>query len=132
MRRRALLAANTTSSGGSDIQWPIYFNTTKISNKKYRMAPTPESIAFAKYFRENAVWDGQYNYDLYLESGMLFIDGVEVNGFSIESPDGVEFYVYCIWYPKKNYNFTMPLYYFNVGAVLTDLEVGELVILDDD
>ena len=126
------MAASAVSSGGSEIQWPIYFNTTKISNKKYRMAPTPESVAFAKYFRENAVWDGAYNSNLFLESGMLFIDGVEVDCFSVETEDGVTFYGACSWSPMKNYNFTVPMYYFNVGTVLSDLEVGELVILDDD
>ena len=75
MRRRALCAAS--AAGGGSI-FPMHLNLKKISDSEYRLDPTPESIALCDYFVANAVFDGVMGYELFLNPGNLYIDGIEV------------------------------------------------------
>ena len=60
----------------------MYLNLEKVSSKEYRLDPTPESIALCDYFVANAVFDGVMGYELFLNPGNLYIDGIEVQVIS--------------------------------------------------
>ena len=69
-------------SGENNI-FPIHINLEKISNEEYRADPTPGSISFCKYFKNNAVFDGTAAWDLHLKPGELYIDDIEVQSISV-------------------------------------------------
>ena len=99
MRRRALLAASMPSGGAEEI-FPIHINLVKISSDEYRADPTPESIAFCKYFKNNAVFDGTAAWDLTLKLGELYIDDIEVQRISnLGDSLGNMFGNSAWWYP---------------------------------
>jgi hypothetical protein len=50
--------------------------------------PTPESIALCDYFIANAVFDGTAAYELFLNPGDLYIDGIEVQSISANGTYG--------------------------------------------
>lgn len=60
----------------------MHLNLQKISNSEYRLDPTPESIALCDYFIANAVFDGTAGYELFLNQGDLYLDGIEVQTLS--------------------------------------------------
>ena len=97
MRRRALLAASTASGGGSI--FPMHLNLQKISNSEYRLDPTPESIALCDYFVANAVFDGAAAYELFLNPGDLYIDGIEVQVISTNGNGSGIMTTDSYWFP---------------------------------
>lgn len=98
MRRRALLAASAVSGDGNI--FPMHLNLQKISNSEYRLDPTPESIALCDYFLENLQFDGYASWEMNIEPGLLFIDGIEVSSISFTGDaNGVESSGYAYWYP---------------------------------
>lgn len=62
----------------------MYLNLQKISNSEYRLDPTPESIALCDYFVANAVFNGASHWELELNPGELYIDGIEVQWLDCE------------------------------------------------
>ena len=114
------------------LQFPLYFNLTKINNDEYKMEPTPESIAFADYFNENAVWDGAYGWSLEFEPGTLYIDGVEIQ--CISKPGGANGIKedYVDWFPSYDYDVGR----FEMRVFNTNLEgyypKGTFVVYNDD
>lgn len=96
MRRRALCAASAASGGGSI--FPMHLNLQKISNSEYRLDPTPESIALCDYFVANAIFDGAAGYELFLNPGDLYIDGIEIQGISANASYG-EITTDSYWFP---------------------------------
>lgn len=102
MSRRKLLSSSLPASSGGNL-FPLHFNLTKISDEEYRMDPTPESIAFADYFMENAVWDGASTWSLILKPGMVYIDGVEIEWIDkVGGANGVG--TYASWAPSYDYD----------------------------
>lgn len=102
MRRRALLAA---SGRGNTNLFPLHLNLQKISNDEYRLDPTPESIALCDYFLENIKFDGAGGWDVNIEPGLLFIDGVEVSIVSFPGNANGIYADYAYWYPyHERYN----------------------------
>lgn len=96
MRRRALLAASGRENTNL---FPLYLNLQKISNDEYRLDPTPESIALCDYFLENIKFDGYANWEMDIEPGLLFIDGIEVSHISFPGyANGIDG-SYGYWYP---------------------------------
>lgn len=102
MRRRALLAA---SGRGNTNLFPLHLNLQKISNDEYRLDPTPESIALCDYFLENIKFDGYASWEMNIEPGLLFIDGIEVSFVSFPgNANEIDGY-YAYWYPyHERYN----------------------------
>ena len=79
------------------LQFPVYFNLTKISSEEYKMEPTPESIAFADYFIQNAVFNG-IHYDLVLDKNMVYINGIEQQIISVNAYGVNNYNCYdCMW-----------------------------------
>ena len=97
MRRRALLAASAEGGGGSI--FPIHLNLQKISDSEYRLDPTPESIALCDYFIANAAFDGAAGYELFLNPGDLYIDGIEIQGISAIGYAGGVISTASYWFP---------------------------------
>lgn len=69
------------------------------------MDPTPESIAFADYFIQNAVYNGVH-YDLYLDENMVYIDGIEQQLISVRAYGMNNYNCYdCMWNGAKSGGF---------------------------
>lgn len=94
----------------------MYLNLQKISNKEYRLDPTPESIAFCDYFVANAVFDGVSAWELPLNPGELYIDDIEVLSISAYDNEGV-ISTHFDWgpYHGRYDNFFYPLFEVFIG-----------------
>lgn len=104
MSRRNLLSAITLSSGEGSI-FPIHLNLQEISNEEYRLDPTPESIALCDYFVANAVFNGASHWELELNPGELYIDGIEVQHLDCEGYADRLGTPFGTWYPcHERYN----------------------------
>lgn len=103
MSRRRMLLAASVASGGTEYIFPIHINLVKISSDEYRADPTPESIALCDYFKKNAVFDGSAGWELNLNPGELYIDGIEVQNLSCMGTAGKDFDPSgAWWYPYHN------------------------------
>lgn len=110
----------------------MYLTLKKISSSEYRLDPTPESIALCDYFIANAISDG-INADLYLNSGEVFIDGVEVEGMTISVVDGKFDPRIAQWWPYNAqydnfFSATFEIYVEDYGGV----PKGTFRVWDDD
>lgn len=77
----------------------MHLNLQKISNSEYRLDPTPESIALCDYILENIQFDGVGGWDMNIEPGLLFIDGIEVTNISFSGSANGVYSGYGYWYP---------------------------------
>lgn len=77
----------------------MHLNLQKISNSEYRLDPTPESISLCDFFIANAVFDGAVGYELFLNSGDLYIDGIEVQSLSTNGNDSGIIATDFYWWP---------------------------------
>lgn len=77
----------------------MHLNLQKISNSEYRLDPTPESIALCDFFIANAVFDGNIGYELFLNPGDLYIDGIEVQSLSTNGNDSGIIATDFYWWP---------------------------------
>ena len=77
----------------------MHLNLQKISNSEYRLDPTSESIALCDYFIANAVFDGTVGYELFLNPGDLYIDGIEVQVLSTNGNDSGIIATDFYWWP---------------------------------
>ena len=59
--------------------FPLHLTLQKVSNDEYRLNPTPETIALADYFNNNAVFDNIIYWAVYFNPGELYIDGKEID-----------------------------------------------------
>lgn len=130
MRRRALLAASAASGGGNI--FPMHLNLQKISNSEYRLDPTPESIALCDYFVANAVYDGTIGYELVLNPGNLYIDGIEVQSLSTDGNDSGIIATDSYWYPYHERYDDFFLSRFEIYFEDSGFPKGTFRVFDDD
>lgn len=127
---RRLILTNSGMSGGGI--FPMYLNLEKVSSEEYRLDPTPESIALCDWLNENLKWNGQADWEIYLESGQLFIDGLEVQGIMMSGTEQKKFYHTAYWYPHHSrYDIWWSLVY----EIYLDDELypkGTIRVYDDD
>ena len=113
----------------------MYLNLEKVSSKEYRLDPTPESIALCDYLNENLEWNGQADWEIYLEQGQLFIDGLEVEGIMMGGNEQLKFYHSAYWYPHHSRYDESSGWWYTMYEIYLDDELypkGTIRVYNDD
>lgn len=125
-----------TNSGSGGVTFPMYLNLEKVSSRAYRLDPTPESIALCDYLNENLVWNGAADWEIYLEQGQLFIDGLEVEVISMSGDGQRKFYHSAYWYPHHSRYDTSSGWWYTVYEIYLEDEgiypKGTIIVYNDD
>ena len=102
----------------------MYLNLQKISNSEYRLDPTPESIALCDWLNENLEWNGIADWEVYLEPGQLFIDGLEVTNIFMSGTEQEKLYNTAYWYPHHSRYTSSVGWFFTVFEIHLDDKEG--------
>lgn len=120
MRRRALLASTQSQNEEGGLTFPVYIDFTILNNRKRIHYPTPQTVAFFDYIMQNAVWDGYSYFDIFFQSNMVYIDGVEIRQMSFYTYDAEWKAVLDMsWTPKSDWFSWMWVanpYFFDTGT----------------
>lgn len=114
-----MMMAKKPESGGGDI-FPMHLNLEKVSSEEYRLDPTPESIALCDYLNENLEWNGIADWEIQLEQGQLFIDGIEVENIYMSGTEQDKFSNNAYWYPHHSRYTTSAGWFFTMFEIYLD------------